>query len=134
MGEGRLNPEWWMANWVNFQMNSKEKEDKGKREENVCKVEKEDQKRKEKDNGRKSSVAKLRSKKMESNPKERPKPPSKETNLKSEGRKERVNWPKANSSEWIKFDEEVSSLLKSVHSSYENKAETEPRTIYTIGN
>ena len=131
--EGRLNPEWRMANWVNFQMNSKEKEDKGKREENVCKVEKEDQRRKEKDNGRKSSVGKLRSKKMESNPKERPKPPSKEANLKREGRKERVNWPKANSSEWSKFDEEVSSLLKSVHSSYENKAETEPRIIYTIG-
>merc|ERR1711913_233683 len=72
--EGRLNPEWRMANWVNFQMNSKEKEDKGK-------MEKEDQRRKEKDNGRKSSVGKLRSKKMESNPKERPKAPSKETNL-----------------------------------------------------
>merc|ERR1711874_413020 len=79
--EGRLNPEWRMANWVYFQMNSKEKEDKGKMEEKVCKMEKEDQRRKEKDNGRKSSVGKLRSKKMESNPKERPKPPSKETNL-----------------------------------------------------
>merc|ERR1711874_371068 len=79
--EGRLNPEWRMANWVNFQMNSKEKEDKGKMEEKVCKVEKEDQRRKEKDNGRKSSVGKLRSKKMESNPKERPKPPSKDNGL-----------------------------------------------------
>ena len=57
---------------------------------------------------------------------------SKETNLEIEQRLERINWPKGNSSEWTKFDDDVSSILKHVHSSYESKAETEPRIIYTV--
>ena len=37
--KGRLNPEWRMANWVNVQTNINEIEYKGKRKENVQKVE-----------------------------------------------------------------------------------------------
>merc|ERR1739842_172983 len=50
-----------------------------------------------------------------------------------EGRKERINWPKANSKEWIKFDEDVTNILKFVHSSHENKAEAHPEIIFTVG-
>jgi len=50
-----------------------------------------------------------------------------------EGRKERINWPKANSKEWIKFDEDVTNILKFVHSSHENKAEAHPEIIFRVG-
>ena len=48
-------------------------------------------------------------------------------------RKERINWPKANSPEWTRFDDDVTSILKQIHSSHENKAETNPRIIYAVG-
>ena len=129
--KGRLNPEWRMANWVNVQTNINEIEYRGKRKETVRKVEKIDHRRKKEDNGGKNRVVKSRAK-IESKPKEKPKAMSKETNLEIEQRLERINWPKGNSSEWTKFDDDVSSILKHVHSSYESKAETEPRIIYTV--
>ena len=129
--KGRLNPEWRMANWVNVQTNINEIEYKGKRKETVQKVEKIDHRRKKEDNGGKNRVVKSRAK-IESKPKEKPKAMSKETNLEIEQRLERINWPKGNSSEWTKFDDDVSSILKHVHSSYESKVETELRIIYTV--
>ena len=50
-----------------------------------------------------------------------------------ERKKERINWPKANSKEWIQFDEDVTNILKLVHSSHENKAETHPGIIFRVG-
>ena len=97
--EGRLNPEWRMANWVNVQTNINEIEYKGKRKATVRKVEKIDHsRRKKEDNGGKNRVVKSRAK-IESKPKEKPKAMSKETNLEIEQRLERVNWQKGNSSE-----------------------------------
>ena len=69
---------------------------------------------------------------MKESDQERPKEISKE-NTDLEGRKERVKWPTANSKEWIKFDEDVTKILKVIHSSHENKAEVHPRIIYNIG-
>ena len=108
--KGRLNPEWRMANWVNVQTNINEIEYKGKRKATMRKVEKIDHPRRKKEyNGGKNRVVKSRAK-IESKPKEKPKAMSKETNLEIEQRLERVNWPKGNSSEWTKFDDDVCSI------------------------
>ena len=47
-------------------------------------------------------------------------------------RKEKLNWPKGNSPEWRRLDEDLSSCLKILISSPENKAETHPVLIYNI--
>ena len=47
-------------------------------------------------------------------------------------RKEKLNWPKGNSPEWKRLDEDLSSCLKILISSPENKAETHPFLIYNI--
>ena len=89
---------------------------------------------KQKENGIRSSVGKLGANKKEDSQKETPRATSKGPKLEvEEGRKERINWPKANSKEWIKFDEDVTNILKLVHSSHENKAETHPGIIFRVG-
>ena len=127
--EGRINPEWRMANWVKEvgrnHNNSERNNDKRKRKVNTCKVAKQDQKRKQ--------HVKLEAIEKESDLKERPTETSKGKSEGEERRKERINWPKTNSSEWIKFDEDVTTILKGIHSSNENKAETHPKIIYAVG-
>ena len=68
------------------------------------------------------------------------KPSQKTTDLKEEDkgsyaedkRRERINWPKANSLEWLKLDEDLTSILRTWHSSPEEKAESHPRLIYAF--
>merc|ERR1712060_886867 len=133
--EGRINPDWRMVNWVKEVRKNQENrnENKGKVKEKgiTCTVQKQNQHGKQKENGlRKKSGAN----KKESSQKERPKAASNGTKLEEEeGRKERINWPKANSKEWMKFDEDVTNILKLVHSSHENKAETHPGIIFRVG-
>ena len=123
--EGRINPEWQMANWLNEvgrkQRNNEENKDKVK----TVKIEKHQsrkQKNKEKTGAKKESILKERPKEMnEGHPEGK------------ERRKERINWPKANSLEWSKFDEDVTNILKHIHSSHESKAEAHPRIIYAVG-
>merc|ERR1739840_87112 len=91
-------------------------------------------KEKEKENGIRSSVGKLGANKKEDSQKETPRVTSKGPKPEvEEGRKERINCPKANSKEWIKFDEDVTNILKFVHSSHENKAEAHPEIIFRVG-
>ena len=79
---------------------------------------------KQKENGIKSSAEKSRASKKESSQKERPKATSKGSKIEvEERRKERIKWLKANSKEWVSFDEDVTNILKLVHSSHEKKAE-----------
>ena len=47
-------------------------------------------------------------------------------------RKERIKWPKANSPEWQKLDEDLTSILGALHSSPEEKAESHPKLIYAF--
>ena len=47
-------------------------------------------------------------------------------------RKERIHWPSANSLEWQKLDEDLTSILRTWHSSPEEKAESHPRLIYAF--
>merc|ERR1712050_270613 len=138
-----------MVNWVNEewknQKNRKENKDKVKEEGITCTEQY--YCGKQKDNGI-SSVEKSVVKKKVCSQKKRPKATSKGSKLEveeakatskgskleeEEGRKERINWPKANSKEWIKFDEDVTNILKLVHSSHENKAETHPGIIFRVG-
>ena len=127
---GRINPEWRMVNWVKEvernQKNNKEYKE-GKRKENACRVEKQHQSKKQEDKGK--AVAK----KSASDLKEGPKEISNGNSEREVKRKGRINWPKANSAEWIKFDEDVTNILKNIHSSHENKAETHPSIIYAVG-
>ena len=51
----------------------------------------------------------------------------------NKGNRERIDWPKSNSPEWKRLDEDVSSLLKIMFSAPENKAESNPRIIYAMG-
>ena len=134
--EGRIIPEWRMVNWVNEvwknQNNRNENKEKGKGI--TCTVEKQYHCGKQKENGIKSSVEKSRASKKESSQKERPKATSKGSKIEAEERrKERIKWPKANSKEWISFDEDVTNILKLVHSSHEKKAEAHPAIIFTVG-
>merc|ERR1712055_699461 len=115
--EGRINPDWRMVNWVKeVRKNQENRNEKhGKQKENGL---------------RKKSGAN----KKESSQKVRPKATSNGAKLEGEERrKERINWPKANSKEWMKFDEDVTNILKLVHSSHENKAETHPGIIFRVG-
>ena len=49
-----------------------------------------------------------------------------------EGRKERINWPSANSKEWERLDEDLTPLLQVQAASAENKAVVHPMMIYTL--
>ena len=90
--------------------------------------------RKQKENGIRSSAEKSGANKKESSQKEWPKATSKGSKLAvEERRKERINWPKANNKDWVRFDEHVTNILKLVHSSHENKAEVHPGIIFTVG-
>ena len=136
--EGRINPDWRMVNWVKEVRKNQENrnENKGKVKEKgiTCTVQKQNQHGKQKENGLRSSSKKSGANKKESSQKERPKATSNGAKLEGEERrKERINWPKANSKEWIKFDEDVTNILKLVHSSHENKAETHPGIIFRVG-
>merc|ERR1712082_571704 len=100
--EGRINLEWRMVYWANEvgkrQRDSgeyREKEEKGKG--NTVKVEK-PQRRNQKIN--KKSAAK------EEIALERPKEKGKGKLEGEERRKERIYWPKANSPEWTRFDDD----------------------------
>ena len=44
--------------------------------------------------------------------------------------KERIYWPKANSKEWGRLDEDMSKLLNYIDPVPEKKAESHPRVIY----
>ena len=50
----------------------------------------------------------------------------------NKGRKEAINWPKSNSPEWKRLDEDISTLLRTIYSSPEKKAETHPVIIYQM--
>ena len=125
--EGRINLEWRMVYWANEvgrkQRDSGEDREKEEKGEDTRKVEKQQRKRqkiKEKSAVKEEIIL------------ERPKEKSK-GKLEGEKRKARINWPKANSPEWTRFDDDVTSILKQIHSSHENKAETNPRIIYAVG-
>ena len=47
-------------------------------------------------------------------------------------RKDRINWPKANSKEWKELDTDITSLLKTMYSTSERKAESHPKIIYAM--
>ena len=47
-------------------------------------------------------------------------------------RKERIDWPKANSPEWQRLDHDISELLKTLFSSPEKKAISHPNIIYAM--
>ena len=49
-----------------------------------------------------------------------------------DGRKDKINWPTANSTEWKRLDEDLITLLKVLYSSPEHKAETHPRMIHAM--
>ena len=49
-----------------------------------------------------------------------------------DNRKERINWPSGNSIEWQKLDEDMTSILRTWHSSPEEKAESHPRFIHAF--
>ena len=135
--EGRINPDWRMVNWVKevWKNQKNRNENKGKENGITRTVEKQYHCGKQKENGIRSSAGKLGAKKKDSSQKETPKATSKGSKLEGEERrKEIINWPKANSKEWIRFDEDVTNILKVVHSSYENKAEAHPGIIFTVGN
>ena len=133
--EGRINPEWRMVNWVKEVLKNQKNRNENKEKGIPSTVEKQYHCGKQKENGIRSSAGKSGANKKESSQKERPKATSIGSKLKvEERRKERVNWPKANSKEWIRFDEDVSNILKLVHSSHENKAEAHPGIIFTVGN
>ena len=54
--------------------------------------------------------------------------PTKEAN----GKKEKLNWPKSNSPEWKRLDDDLTTLLKILISPPEKKAESHPFLIYNI--
>ena len=126
--EGRINLEWRMAYWANEvgrkHQNSGEDREKEEKGEDTRKVEKQ-QRRKQK--------IKEKSAVKEEIVLEKPKEKAKGKLEVEKRRKERINWPKANSPEWTKFDDDVTSILKQIHSSHENKAESHPRIIYAVG-
>ena len=125
--EGRINLEWRMAYWANEvgrkHQNSgedREKEEKGEDTQKVEKQQRRKQKIKEKSAVKEEIVL------------EKPKEKAKGKLEVEKRRKERINWPKANSPEWTKFDDDVTSILKQIHSSHENKAESHPSIIYAV--
>ena len=55
-----------------------------------------------------------------------------EKNTTGDGSKERINWPKANSKEWERLDEDLTAVLKAQSSSPESKATMHPVIIYSL--
>ena len=51
----------------------------------------------------------------------------------SEGRKEKVQWPRANSSAWEQWDRDMTEILKTQSTTPEGKAVLHPMIIYTMG-
>merc|ERR1712055_455912 len=110
--EGRINPDWRMVNWVKEVRKNQENRNENKGKENgiTCIVQKQYQRGKQKENGLRSSSEKSGANKKESSQKERPKSTSNGAKLEGEERrKERINWQKPNSKEWIKFDEDITN-------------------------
>ena len=133
--EGRINPDWRMVKWVKEVWKNQKNRNENKEKGITRTVEKQYHCGKQKENGIRNSAGKQGPNKKESSQNKAPKATSKGSKLEvEERRKERINWPKANSKEWIRFDEDVTNILKVVHSSHENKAEAHPGIIFTVGN
>merc|ERR1712240_375390 len=123
--EGRINPTWRMVNT-----------DRVEETEGICK-----EVRKKATRSRHGAEKKCQKKQEDKSPaskkvsdlKEKQKENSEEATKGEEERKALVKWPKGNSNEWIKFDEDVTEILKVIHASHEKKAEIEQRIIYNIG-
>ena len=132
--EGRINPEWRTVNWVSEVYKIQKNRNENKEKEITCTAEKQYHCRTQKENGIKGRAEKSLASKKESSQKQRPKATSKGSKIEvEERRKERIKWPKANSKEWVSFDEDVTNILKLVHSSHEKKAEAHPEIIFAIG-
>ena len=43
-----------------------------------------------------------------------------------------INWPRSDSKEWQKLDEDITGLLKTIYSAPEKKAKSHPKLIYEI--
>ena len=71
-------------------------------------------------------------KKEESKPKPRKVENKKKSKAEDTDRKERIDWPKANSPEWENLDETLSELLGAQSSAPENKAVVHPAMIYAL--
>ena len=46
--------------------------------------------------------------------------------------KERINWPKSNSPEWERLDQDLSALLRILYAPAVNRAKTHPNIIYGL--
>ena len=53
-------------------------------------------------------------------------------NSNSTNKKQRINWPQANSNEWEKLDTDLTGILSGIGGSAEAKAESHPKVIYEI--
>ena len=54
-------------------------------------------------------------------------------NIKESKEKEsNINWPRADSKEWQRFDEDVTELLKTIYSAPDKKAKSHPKIIYEM--
>ena len=123
--EGRINPTWQMVN-----------SDRVEETEGICK-----EVRKKATRSRHGAEKKCQKKQKDKSPaskkvsdlKEKQKESSEEATKGEEERKAEVKWPKGNSNEWSKFNEDVTEILKVIHAPHEKKAEIEPRIIYNIG-
>ena len=51
---------------------------------------------------------------------------------KGKGKKAPINWPKSNSKEWEKLDEDLTTLLRIMYSTPERKATSHPKIIYEM--
>ena len=117
--EGRINPEWHMKKIVW----------KGQKSKKMHKSESLQQNGKDKAREINSRTGKPETKRKAKN--ERLNTKSEETNWKGEeGRRERIKFPNATSSEWERLDEDLTNILRLIHSSPENKAKTHPELIY----
>ena len=124
--EGRINLEWRMEYWANEVGRKRDSGEYRKKDEkgNTLKVEKQQR--------RKQKIKQISAAKEEIVLERQKEKGKGKQEGEEERRKERINWPKANSPEWTRFDDDVTSLLKQIHSSHENKAETHPRIIYAV--
>ena len=57
---------------------------------------------------------------------------SKATKPDDKDRLAKINWPKANSKEWERLDEDITGLLKTIYSGPDKKAKSHPKIIYEI--
>merc|ERR1712200_76948 len=51
-------------------------------------------------------------------------------NQEEQRKKAKIKWPKGNSSEWSRLDEDISALLRSLPASAETRAKSYPNVIY----